>query len=529
MLRTFHVEANLMQPGRPLWGVVIHACVVAFLVSSAAACRNAHSGRASADASSITVLYPGDERVMGPYWEMPAKFLVFLPLVRLGEDGELVPVLARAWEHSADYRTWTIHLRDDVRWHDGRPVTAHDVRFTAELLAHPAVMWASPDWYAIELIDDHTYRITCRDARLNPLSTWQVFYPKHLLEDLDPTQFAQWEFWTAPVGNGPYRYVRHVPKTAIELAANADYYAGKPAIDRVVLRLTSGGGLTELLAGQADASAFLKPTDALKIAREPGFRLYYEADGGNLRAIAWNQRHAPLSDARVRRALTLAIDRRELLRVVNLPQELPIVDGLFTERQFRRGLLPAPLPFDPGRAAALLDAAGWRPQAEDGVRARNGIPLAFALLVSPEEETEAVYVQNALGRVGVRVTIERLDLNVVRRRLRSGEFQASIRIFTNALGGNFGHLRMFGPESPLGYHSPRVVELLERAGQTLDPAMRDDIYAQLAEIFAADVPMTFLYPAAMYAAARDRVAGLQSPYRAEPAAWMEHLRLEKPR
>jgi peptide/nickel transport system substrate-binding protein len=508
--------------------VVVAACLVALVLPVAAGCRGGSRAGAS-DASSITILYPGDERVLGPYWEMPAKFLVFLPLVRLGDDGELVPALARSWEHSADYLTWTIRLRDDVRWHDGRPVTAHDIRFTIELFEHPDVQWAAPGAQAIEILDDYTYRITGRDARMEPLSAWQVYYPKHLLEHLEPARFADWDFWTAPVGNGPYRYVRHVPKTAIELAANPDYYAGRPVIDRVILRLTTAGGVTELLAGEADASAFLTPAEALKAAREPGLRVYHEADGGSVRAIAWNQAHAPLADGRVRKALTLALNRRELLEVVHLPRDLPLTDGLFTERQFRRGHLPKPLPFDPARAAALLDEAGWIDTDGDGVRDRNKTPLAFNLLVSREEEAAAVYVQNALGRLGARVSIDRLDLNIVRRRIRAGEFQAAIRILSTGLGGNFGQLRMFGPDSPLAYRNPFVVELLEAARQTLDPEALDRIYARLAEIFREDMPITVLHPGASYTAARERVVGLRSPYRAEPTAWMEFLRLEDPR
>jgi peptide/nickel transport system substrate-binding protein len=504
--------------------VVAAVCLVALPV--VAACRG---GSPAAAGSSIIILYPGDERVLGPHWEMPAKFLVFLPLVRSTETGDLEPVLAQSWEHSSDYRTWTIRLRDEVRWHDGRPVTAHDVAFTHALLEHPEVQWASPGAQTIEILDDHTYRVTGRDSRMEPLSTWQVYYPKHLLEHLDPARFAEWAFWTAPVGNGPYRYVRHVPTTAIELAGNPDHHAGPPAIDRVTLRFTAGGGVTELLAGQADASAFLTPTEALKVGRDPRFRLYYEAEGGSVRAIAWNQSHPPLADARVRRAFTLAINRAELIEVVHLPRDLPLTDGLFTERQFRRRRLPEPLPFDPARAATLLEEAGWIDADGDGIRDRNGTSLAFSLLVSSEEEAAAVYVQNALGRLGARVSIDRLDLNVVRRRIRAGEFQAAIRIFGNALGGNFGHLRMFGPDSPLAYRNPAVLDLLQAAERTLDPDALDAIYVRLAAIFREDMPMTVLYPGASYTAARERLVGLRSPYRAEPTAWMEFLRLEDPR
>jgi len=93
--------------------------------------------RVSIGESSITVGVWGDEKILGPYWEVFAKFLVFHPLVWENEKGELEGRLATSWEHSPDYRTWTIHLRPDVKWHDGVPFTAHDVKFTMDLLAHP--------------------------------------------------------------------------------------------------------------------------------------------------------------------------------------------------------------------------------------------------------------------------------------------------------------------------------------------------------------------------------------------------------
>ncbi len=474
----------------------------------------------------ITVAYPGDERVLGPYWEMPAKFLVFLPLVAYDENGDLEGRLARSWEHSPDYRTWTIRLRSDVRWHDGVPVTAHDVKFTHELFSHPDVLWETSA-ATIVVIDDSTYTVTFRDRSENLLSTWRVYYPRHLLESLDPKEFYQWDFWTRPIGNGPYRYARHIPQTLIELEANPDYYRGKPKIERVRLKLTSNTGLTELLSGEVDASAYLNPHEILKLAGNPEFHVVYEVYGDQLRAIAWNQRHPALRDARVRRALTLAIDRRQLLDVLDLPPDLPIADVLSTERQFRRRQLPPPLPHDPAGAAALLASAGWRDENEDGIRERDGQPLTFRMLISPEEETEAVFVQDALRGVGVRIEIDRLEVNLVRRRIRSGEFDAVIRTFGNELDGNFGQLHMFGPGSPIGYRNARVWELLGTADRTFDPDSLDAIYRSLMPILQADVPMTFLYPGVLYAAANRRIQGLSSPHRADPAWWMEELWIEE--
>ncbi len=200
---------------------------------------------------------------------------MFLPLVTRDQSGQVQPRLAQRWQHSNDYREWTFHLRQDVRWHDGIPVTAHDIKFTLELFAHPDVLYDGI-WRGIKSItvpDDWTLRITYTRPT-DALYTWTVYYPRHLLKDLEPKEFYDWEFWTHPVGNGPYRYVRHVPKTMIELEANPDFYKGKAKIDRVVLKFGGGTALTELLSGNVDAITSVNRANISKLAGDPRFRVY---------------------------------------------------------------------------------------------------------------------------------------------------------------------------------------------------------------------------------------------------------------
>ena len=115
------------------------ACAALVLISAGCERRAA----AGPSAETITILYPAEERVLGPVWDDSPKFLMFLPLVnyeRGSSCGELTPALAERWEHSPDYRVWTVWLRDNVRWHDGVPVTADDIKFTVDLLNHPDVL-----------------------------------------------------------------------------------------------------------------------------------------------------------------------------------------------------------------------------------------------------------------------------------------------------------------------------------------------------------------------------------------------------
>lgn len=480
----------------------------------------------AAGPTAITVQYPVDEWGLGPVWSYPSQFLVFLPLVERDERGELRGVLARSWERSPDGREWTVHLRTDVRWHDGVPVTAHDVEFTLGLWRDPDLNAVSPAATSVEVLDDSTYTLSLeRQALGDPLNDYTVYYPKHLLEGLDPKEFYDWEFWTHPVGDGPYRFVRSMAKTVIELEANADYFRGPPRIDRVLLRLGEPN-LTELLSGAVDVLAYVDPLDVPKVADDPRFRVYYQTNLYRTKGILWNQDVALFRDRRVRLALTSAIDRRELLRLLNYPEDVPIFDVIYTARQLMRGELPDPVPFDRARAAGLLRDLGWRDRDGDGILEREGVRFRFTALVARGNfargaEQAAVYVQDQLRRIGVRMEVQMLDQSAARERISDGQFDAAIADLTY-----YTHERYFGERSPMGYRDPEVARLLTAAHRAIDRDVVDDRYRRLWPILRADLPITFLFPGNWATVARRRVHGLSAPYRAEPAWYMEHLWIE---
>ncbi len=478
--------------------------------------------------STVTILYDSDEYVLGlPEDDVP-KFLVFLPLVTRNAQGELEGRLARSWEHSPDYHTWTIHLRSDVRWHDGVPVTAQDVKFTLELVSRADVgPWGiDPGTFSVTVLDDTTYTLTLRRGTLgSPLDDWTVYYPKHLLERLDPAKASEWGFWIHPVGNGPYRYVRHVPRTMFELEANPDYYRGKPTIERVVLKLaTRESALTELLSGNVDATEYVNQTDLLKVAGDARFQVYHGSRlaMGNPLTLVWNLRHPALHDPRVRRALTLALDRRELQQALNLPTAAPIFDVMFSDRQLRRGEVPPPLPHDKAEARRLLAEAGWVEVGEDGIRRRGREPLRF-VVATPLSDRAAVIIQAQLRVVGVQMDILPLDFMVMLQRQRAKPFDALL--FEMPVNG-WAAQRFFGPGSSIGYTNPRVALLLQRALDAVDPDDADRAYRELAPILQADLPVTFVAPSVLTTVAHRRLRGLSSPYRTSPLSHMDELWLE---
>ncbi len=480
--------------------------------------KNKHA----ADDSTVTILYPqGDMTLLGPHYNEWARFLMYLPLIEYNEQGEEEPKLAERWEHSPDYRKWTIYLRNDVTWHDGMLVTAHDIKFTSDLLGDPDAPLFYGPYPTVMVLDDFTYSVEL-DVPSNPLMWWRVYYPKHLLEDLAPEEMSEWDFWQHPVGNGPYRYVRHIPKTMVVLEANPEYFRVEPEIKKIVLMFGGSSAAVELLAGNVDIVKG-KYDDVMKVREDPRFSVHYSrmAMGDHQVALLWNQRTPFFQDPKVRSALTMAINRSELLKVMNLPDNLPISDVFFSARQELSGKIPEPLPYDPIKAGRLLDEAGWRIKNEARVREREGVEFSFSALVSwkPDlTEPAAIYVQEQLRRIGVRLEVEVRDGNTLGDLLRDGNFDAVF--FPMSVQYILDRMKW------IGYENPRINQILEE--MRIQPVVEeyDRILYELMPILSNDIPFIILFPAVEVIIAHKRIKGFRSPFLADPYYVMEHLWIE---
>lgn len=486
------------------------------------------SGRRPQHSRAVTVLYKGQpETVLGPD-DWPAKFLVFVPLVAWSSRdsrGALEGRLAEQWEHSPDFRTWTIRLRDGIRWHDGVPVTAHDMKFTLDLLQHPDTLQFAPGSYTVSVLDDRTYTVAYHRKDPNDdgaINDWTVCWPKHHLEGRDPKQINTWDFWSHPVGCGPYRHLRTVPQTMMELEANPDYFRGKPRIEKVILKFGESNAMPELLSRNVDAVCSPRRTDVVNVSRSSRFRVHQQVVGNGY-AIFWNLRHPLFQDTAVRRALTYAINRDELIQVLNLPEEAYPIDFVRTDRQARRGDFPESNPYSPELAGRLLDEAGWLRHGK-GLRERGGRRFRFQALVQGalmEGAVAAVYVQNQLKRIGVRMDIVTIsDNSLVSSRLRSGEFEVAM--------GNGGGWEQEAVLRGTGYSNRSFFELLEKTRMIFDPEEKERLHGELTRIIREDLPLTFLFPFAGTTIASTRLRGLEtSAYREDPTWCMDRLWLEE--
>ena len=490
---------------------IIRMLLLAIASGMVASCGDTPDGKAG-NSNTLIVLAPGgDERIIGPAWDSGPKLFVFLPLATYDYywcADEPTGGLADLFEPNPDKTEWTVHLRQDIRWHDGEPVTAHDIKFTVDLWNHPEVnYYAGPDLGEVTVLDDYTFQVRYEKPSRALMWGWDVFYPRHLLKDLPPAEFMSWDFWTYPVGNGPYRYVHHTKKTMMEFEANPDFYLGQPKIEKLILKLGADGapGIMELRSGAVDVLEDLSPIDAQAFQDDDNIRLHFGYSPGRVQ-ISWNHRSPLFADARVRRALTLAINRRALHRALNLPSGLPLTDGLYTTCQFARGEFPAPLPYDPVLARTLMTEAGWNPDEEGKLRDQDGRSFRFTLLAGQNLNAQAaVLIQSQLRDLGVEMNIQLLQNSTILESVKNSDFEAAL----HDLGANmsFHHRPFFSGNSPIGYKNDAIDAIYAGLSGSVDRAEWDRAYEEISDIFLEDVPVTFLFPLVNMTAASDRIKG----------------------
>jgi peptide/nickel transport system substrate-binding protein len=460
------------------------------------------------------VLLPAEPRDLDPNSISDESSLVMAPnlysrLAMLDEDARLHPDLAESWDVSPGGLQYTFHLRAGVRWHDGRPFEAADVRWTLEhLQRHPSLAAeALRRIAAVETPDEHTVILRLREP-------WAPFLPAlagngvFILPRPGPGSRLESGGHQVPVGTGPFRLLEWVPGRHIVLAANHSFFRPGPFLDEVVYTYepNSNRGPELLAANQAD-HLVLRPSLGLlpRLARDPRLRVLTSPSDSRY-YLAFNLRRRPFEDLRVRQAINQALDRPALMERALFGYGSPGY-GFFTPAVAWAYDADARAPeLDPGRARFLLDAAGLRP-------GRNGMRLAPALLcpdITPFPEIARVVVDQ-LRAVGIALRLETvLSKQLIERVIGRHDFDLAL------IGGGQGpdpeslNFR-FGsrsPSQPMGYTSAELDAALAEGGREVDLGRRARAYFRAQQILARDLPIAPLAEAVHVTVCRRGVTGL---------------------
>ncbi len=435
--------------------------------------------------------------------------LLFEGLSTLLPDGSIQPALAEKWEVSPSGTVYTCTLRSNAYWHDGEPVTTVDVLFTLNLLRSsdfPTISSLRGLWARVQAqaLDDRRVRFILERPYAPFLSyTTLPLLPAHLLQKVPPEDLLTHPFHLHPVGTGPFRFVRleegedGIP--VLELEANPLYYRGLPYLEGVHFRYYRDEGLLveALLQGEVDGAFGLSRSALERLAGRAdlvAYRTYLQA----YNILFLNTRSPFLGDRRVRQALALGLDRTALLKDLEaFPASGPISPISWAYKPD----LPA-FPYDPARAAELLEEAGWWDRNSDGVRERDIRSLELVLLTrdTPSERVVlANRIKQQLAPLGISVHVAVVSPETFRRRLAERDFDLLL-YGRGQLGRDpdefvLWHSSQIGPEGSnlSSLQNETIDRLLEQGRTTLDRDLRIPIYWQFQEQFVREVPAIPLY------------------------------------
>lgn len=455
--------------------------------------------------------------------------LVFEPFIDLDAQGRAVPALLSEIPSVAnggvshDGRTIVYHLRKNVRWSDGVPVTSADVLFTLHAILDPRNPVRSHVGYdLIERADArgaHTVVFHLRHAWAPAVMTYfsygfapQFVLPAHILSKQG--NLARAPFNADPsVGDGPYTFVSWKHGDSLRYVANPLYWRGKPRVHTLDLSIIPdpSTNLVMLQSGQLDWN-LIAPVQYSILRGKSGiaFRVTPTAV---VAGLALNTAHAPLNDVRVRRALAMSIDRDAISRKITLGK-YPVTNMLQPQFSWAYDGRIAEPGYDPSAADALLDSAGWR-RGANGMRYKNGHPMHLVYAQFPESMTGvrvATQVQAELRTRGIDISIKSVSnaqlFLPTTGTLASGGFDLAYVPWTmGADPDDSSVLECGAPSNYMRWCNSQVDKLERRALAISSQPARRKLYGEIARIVAREVPIIYLFNAQYIYAYRKSLRG----------------------
>src|SRR4051812_23037774 len=388
--------------------------------------------------------------------------LVYERLADIGDalnivgDAGFTPRLADHWTWSADSLRIAFHIDPRAKWHDGQPVRSSDVKFTLQSTRDSTLGSSIPA--LISNIDSVSTPDSATAVFWFHQRTPQQFYdatyqlsimPEHVWKEIPPAQWRSSAPARHPIGSGQYRFASWSPRASIVLAADTANYRGAPKISRIIWSIAPDAAAvqTRFLAGEADVLENVRLETLAEIAKHPELRtkaypaLLYFFVQFNLRDPRDHSKpNALFADRQLRRALTMAVDRKSIVRSVFDSLAVPALGPTVRAYQTTDPNL-AQIPYDTAVASHVLDSLGWRDSNGDGIRDRKGRNLEFTLSVPSSSKPRvqmAVLVQEQLRQVGVKVDLEQMEFPTLVDREKKRAFEAGEGALNNPPGPGGG-------------------------------------------------------------------------------------------
>ncbi|MDI6764223.1 MAG: ABC transporter substrate-binding protein [Thermodesulfobacteriota bacterium] len=402
-------------------------------------------------------------------------------LVRIDRDGKIIPALAREYKISKDGKEYTFILKKGVKFHDGKPFDAEDVKFTFERLMDPKTNIPNIKYYrdieSVEVADSHTVKFKLKN--INSMFLFNLARPDSIIINKQTADRLK----TAPVGTGPFKLVEWVRGDRVILAKFEEYHQkGFPYLDKVTFKFIGdpSAQIASLKAGDVDVIGYdVSPENALLLEKDPKFKVLNGYTTTEV-ILSTNQTRKPFDDVRVRRAMVHAIDRSALIKGAMSGYGTPIGSHMDPGNPYYIDLTSA-YPYNPTKAKQLLAEAGY----PNGFEAVIKLPERFAYAKRSGE-----IITDMLSQVGIRLKIELTEWGQwIDRVFKNADFDLTV----------IGHSEPFdidiyaNPKYYFRYDNPKFQETLKKAEMEPDPKLRRDLYVALQKMITEDAVNGFLF------------------------------------
>lgn len=420
---------------------------------------------------------------------------------------DLVPLLAESYEVSPDRLSYLFTLKDGLKWQDGKPLTSSDVVFTFKIVRDESVDAPHLRSYyrslkKVEALDARRIRFTFSEPYFKSLEMigGMSIIPQHIFSKGD---FNTHPTGRAPMGSGPYRFVRWDTGKEVVLEKNMDYWGEEPYLDRIVFKIITDEtvALQVLKRGEMDLMAltpvqWVKQTEGRKFNRTFDKHKYY-LPGYSF--IGWNGRRPFFKDPKVRRAMTMLLERESILENLRYGFGRTVSGNFFYESpDYDRTI--EPWPYDPEEAASLLDEAGWVDSDGDGIRDKDGVPFRFEFTMtsgSQFADQVSTILKEELAKVGVEMSIRPLEWALFTRMLDDRTFDSVIMGWSLPVEADpyqVWHSSQTEKGSNFIGFSNREADLIIEEGRvTFDKEKRIKLYRRFHRIMHEEQPYTFLF------------------------------------
>lgn len=442
-------------------------------------------------------------------------------LLMINEKNEPAPYFAKEWKASPDNLVWTFTLRDDIKFHDGKPLTAEDVVFSYRIPMDKDYTGTSRSAFdrvqEVKALDPRTVQITLKEPFAPFLFTTVTapVMPKHAFPaDIKVNDIPKTEFAKKPFGAGPYKFVEWKPGQSVTLEAFPDYFEAKegkgPFIQTYRIKVISETqtAVAALEAGEIDMYGNMEAQFVDRFKTEFKDKLNaYDWDRNGFGFMTLNTEKFPTSEKAVRQAMSMALNKEAILKGP-LDNKATVPAGPIPPVSWAADPSIKGWPHDMAKAKQVLEEAGFKPNAR-GVREKDGKPLVidyYATKGNPLIEAIALQAKKDWTELGLEVNVNFVDFNILlEKHMEPGNFNVTFSGFTlgvdpdsfyniyhssNAKKNEQGLVK---GNNVARYSNPAVDKLLEEGRRTLDINRRKEIYSQFQKAIIEDAPHIWIY------------------------------------